>query len=93
MEHVTFNILPLVIVLLSTGVAVQLFGGFTVLTGLALRYWINRRRVNRSGGTGKIISGTGQKAILTPVEKFMKILALVFVLFGVYVIWVGFAEY
>ncbi|UOE51311.1 molybdenum ABC transporter permease [Mucilaginibacter sp. SMC90] len=93
MEHNFFNGMVLGIFSISSGQSVELFGGFIVLIGLALRYWINRRRFNRRNGAGvQLFSSYEKKVVLTLGERLLKLLGLVFIFFGIYVMLAGYAQ-
>ncbi|MDO5615545.1 MAG: molybdenum ABC transporter permease [Cruoricaptor ignavus] len=61
-----------------------LFSGITILlVGIALRYWINRRRFYRRNVAGKETFSSYEKAVIIRIlEKFGKLLAWTLILFG-----------
>lgn len=59
------------------------FGIIILLVGIALRYWINRRRFYRRNAAGIEGFSSYEKAVIVRIlEKFGKLIAWVFILFG-----------
>jgi len=93
MGHNFFNSVVLGILPMSSGKSVELFGILIVLAGLMLRYWMNRRRFNRRNVAGvQVFSSYEKRVVLTFGERLLKLLGLVFILFGIYVILAGYAQ-
>lgn len=68
-------------------ISVDTFGLYSgiiiLLVGIALRYWINRRRFYRRNVAGKETFSSYEKAVIVRIlEKFGKLIAWVLILFG-----------
>lgn len=68
-------------------ISVDTFGLYSgiiiLLVGIALRYWINRRRFYRRNVAGKETFSSYEKSVIVRIlEKFGKLIAWVFILFG-----------
>lgn len=71
------------ILAISTDTFMLVFGIITFILGIALRYWINRRRFYRRNVAGKETFSSYEKAVIVRIlEKFGKLIAWVFILFG-----------
>ncbi|MRJ09338.1 molybdenum ABC transporter permease [Ornithobacterium rhinotracheale] len=59
------------------------FGIITFILGIALRYWINRRRFYRRNVAGKETFSSYEKAVIVRIlERFGKLIAWAFILLG-----------
>lgn len=66
---------------------VQIIGVVLLLIGMAMRYWVNRRRFNRRTITGMQVFNSYEKALAqTWLEKLVKLAGLALVLFGLLLI-------
>lgn len=64
-----------------------IFGISTMLFGIYLRYWINKRRFYRRGPNGLEHFSNYEKSVATrSVEGLCKLLAYVFILIGLFLI-------
>lgn len=65
--------------------AVPVYGIILFLTGLALRYRVNRRRFNRRNVAGlQTFSSYGQSVAISLFERLVKFIGLVMLLFSLY---------
>nr|WP_157536285.1 molybdenum ABC transporter permease [Mucilaginibacter sp. L294] len=63
--------------------SVQVTGIVILFIGIALRYWVNRRRFYRTNSTGVQLFGSySKKVAFTIFEKLIKLLGLIMVIFG-----------
>ncbi|MCT1524012.1 molybdenum ABC transporter permease [Sphingobacterium hotanense] len=63
-------------------------GVLALVSGLGLRYWINRRRFYRRSPTGaQGFSSYEKSVIVTNAERVGKLVAIVLIIFGVLFLW------
>ncbi|UOH77026.1 molybdenum ABC transporter permease [Ornithobacterium rhinotracheale] len=71
------------ILAISTDSFMLVFGIITFILGIALRYWINRRRFYRRNVAGKETFSSYEKAVIVRIlERFGKLIAWAFILLG-----------
>lgn len=65
--------------------SVQIIGIIILIIGLALHYFVNRRRFNRRGAGGlQHYSTYGKAVVTTAFEKVLKLIAWAVTLFGIF---------
>lgn len=70
-------------------IASLIIGIIFLVTGLGLRYWINRRKFYRRGSMGaEGFSSYESSAIIKLLEKFGKWVAYALIIFGLLSLWV-----
>jgi len=66
---------------------VQVIGGLCVIIGYCFRYWVNRRRFNRTAYSGiQLYPSYEHKVCFTLIEKLFKLIGFALILFGLFLI-------
>ena len=66
---------------------VQVIGAICVIIGYAFRYWVNRRRFNRTSYGGvQLYQSYEHKVAFTLIERLVRFVGLALILFGLFLI-------